>query len=161
MVDEQTSLKVDEILSLWRQRSGFHGEMKAKIIEADKNSVLLRMPFNSDFCADTEKELIHGGVLTALIDSALGLSTMLAVPGLKTLATLDMRVEYLRPAKSRSDLMVFAECYRVSRHISFNRGRVWFDGEERNQVAVGYATFALTRGPKLQVFNARENSCEQ
>jgi len=55
MVDEQTSLKVDEILSLWCQRSGFHGEMKAKIIEADKNNVLLRMPFNSDFCADKEK----------------------------------------------------------------------------------------------------------
>ena len=158
MTDKQASLTMDELLILWRQRSGFHEEMNAKIIQADNNNVLLKMPFNSDFCADTDKELIHGGVLTALIDSALGLATMLAVPGLKTLATLDLRVEYLRPAKSRSDLMVFAECYRVSRHISFNRGRVWFDGDEKTQVAAGYATFALTRGDKLQVLNRQEKT---
>ncbi len=161
MTDQQTCLEMDEIVSHWLQRGGFFGEMKTSIIEADKKHVLLKMPFNGDFCADPEKKLIHGGVLTALIDSALGLATMLAVPDLKTLATLDLRVEYLHPAKSRADLMVFAECYRISRHISFNRGRVWFDGDEHHQVASGFATFALTRGSGLQVFKHQEKAREQ
>jgi len=161
MADKPKFMNVDDLLSLWLRRSGFHGEMNAEIIEADKKSVLLKLPFNSDFCADAAKELIHGGVLTAFMDSAFGLATMLAVPGLRTTATLDLRVEYLRPAKSRSDLLVFAECYRQTRHIAFNRGRVWFDGDNEKEVATGYASFALTRGESMLMFNDKEENSGQ
>ena len=161
MVDKPKFITAENLLSLWLRRSGFHGEMNAEIIEADKKSVLLKLPFNSDFCADAENELIHGGVLTAFMDSAFGLATMLAVPGLRTTATLDLRVEYLRPAKSRSDLLVFAECYRQTRHVAFNRGHVWFDGDNEKEVAAGYASFALTRGDNMLMFDNKEKSSGQ
>ncbi len=132
-------------------------EMELKVIKADVNDVLLKMPFNKDFCADAAGELLHGGILTALMDSAFGLANFLAVPKLQATATLDLRVEYLRPAKSQADVMVFAECYRQSRHIVFNRGSVWFDGDKENEIAVGYATFALTRKSEMDK-NIRQES---
>jgi len=161
MTDEPTYISMDQIKALWLIRSGFHGEMNAEIIEADGESVLLRMPFNSSFCVDTEKDLIHGGILTAFMDSAFGLATMLAMPGLRTIATLDLRIEYLRPAKSRADLIVFAECYRQTRHIAFNRGRVWFEGDDRNEVAMGFASFAVTRGENMLMFDREDKNGEQ
>jgi len=160
MADKPKFMNVDDLLSLWLRRSGFHGEMNAEIIEADKKSVLLKLPFNNDFCADAAKELIHGGVLTAFMDSAFGLATNLSIPGLQRIVTLDLRVEYLRPAKSRSDLLVFAECYRQTRHIAFNRGHVWFDGDDEKEVATGYAAFALTRGENLMVSDNKEKNVD-
>lgn len=64
------------------------------------------------------------------------------------MATLDLRVDYLRPARSRADVMVRAECYRQTRHIAFNSGTVWFDEPNRAEVARGTASFALMRGER-------------
>ena len=60
------------------------------------------------------------------------------------MAPLDLRVDYLRPAGSRADVIVFAECYRKTRHIAFGSGKDWFDTGDCAEVARGTATFALT-----------------
>jgi uncharacterized protein (TIGR00369 family) len=135
------------IANLWNSRAkGLILEMDLKIEQADRNGVQLRMPFNPDFCLDEEGTLLHGGVLTALIDSAFGLANFLAIDDVQTMATLDLRVDYLRPAKSRADVMVFADCYRQTRHVAFGSGRIWFDTGNKEDVARGTAAFAITRG---------------
>jgi uncharacterized protein (TIGR00369 family) len=111
------------------------------------------MPFNPSFCTDEDKTLLHGGVLTALLDSVFGLANFVAIDGISSMATLDLRVDYLRPAKSRADVMVRAECYRQTRHIAFNSGSIWFDEPDQAEVARGTASFALTRG-KTSIFDA-------
>ena len=72
--------------------------MDLKIERADRQGVEIRMPFNPDFCLDEEGTMLHGGVLTALLDSAFGLANFLAIEDVQTMATLDLRVDYLRPA---------------------------------------------------------------
>ncbi len=157
MTDEPKNLDPDLIISLWQNRAlGFNSEMNVEPVKIDANGVLLRMPFKHEFCADEEEGLLHGGVLAALMDSAFGLATLLAVKGLQATATLDLRVEYLRPAKSRADVMVFAECYRQTRHVAFNRGRVWFADDDIGDVAAGYASFAITRGPGNEMFDTQK-----
>jgi acyl-coenzyme A thioesterase PaaI-like protein len=69
-----------------------------------------------------------------------------AIEGVSTMATLDLRVDYLRPAYSRADVIVRAHCFRKTRHIAFNSGSVWFEGHENAEIARGTASFALTRG---------------
>jgi len=135
------------IADLWNARAkGLINEMDLKIEKASRDGVLLRMPHNPDFCLDEEGTLLHGGVLTALIDSAFGLANFLAIDDVQTMATLDLRVDYLRPAKSRADVMVFADCYRQTRHIAFGTGKIWFDTGSKKEVARGTAAFAITRG---------------
>jgi acyl-coenzyme A thioesterase PaaI-like protein len=69
-----------------------------------------------------------------------------AIEGVSTMATLDLRVDYLRPAHSRADVIVRAHCFRQTRHIAFDSGSIWFDGHENEEIARGSASFALTRG---------------
>lgn len=136
-----------QIAKQWSKRpKGLIAEMDIHIEKADPDSVLIRMPHNPDFCLDEEGTLLHGGVLTALLDSAFGLATFLNVPDMQTMATLDLRVDYLRPAQSRADVMVYAKCYRTTRHIAFSSGKIWFDVGNKEEVAHGAAAFALTRG---------------
>jgi len=146
-----TDIKDDEwvarMAELWQTRSkGLIYGLNLKAELATRQGVRLRMPFNPDFCADEDETLLHGGVLTSLLDSAFGLAIFLAVGEIQTMATLDLRVDYLRPAKTRSDVIVEAQCYHQTRHIAFGTGRVMFDGAENDVVAHGTATFALTRG---------------
>jgi uncharacterized protein (TIGR00369 family) len=135
------------IAEIWNARAeGLISHMNLKIEEPRRDSVRIRMPFNPDFTADEEQTLIHGGILTALLDSAFGLANFLAVENVETMATLDLRVEYLRPAAARADVMVEAECYHQTRHVVFNSGRVWLDIPGRPEVARALAAFLVTRG---------------
>lgn len=137
-----------QLAASWNKRDrGLIKEMDLRVEKVGTEGVLVRMPFNRAFCADEAETLIHGGVLTALLDSVFGLANYVAVRSVSTMATLDLRIDYLRPARSRVDLLVRAECYRQTRHIAFNSGSIWFDGAEDEEVARGFASFALTRGP--------------
>ncbi len=150
--------KLDQIARMWNHRGrGLITEMNLKIEKVAIDGVLVRMPFNPSFCADEVKTLLHGGVLTALLDSVFGLANFVAIDGISSMATLDLRVDYLRPAKSRADVMVRAECIRQTRHIAFNSGRIWFDEPDQAEVARGAASFALTRG-EVSIFDAMTQS---
>ncbi len=150
--------KILQIAKMWNHRGrGLITEMGLKIEKVALDGVLVRMPFNPSFCADEEKTLLHGGVLTALLDSVFGLANFVAIEGISSMATLDLRVDYLRPAKSRSDIMVRAECFRQTRHIAFNSGSIWFDEPDQAEVARGSASFALTRG-KISICDAMTQS---
>jgi acyl-coenzyme A thioesterase PaaI-like protein len=57
-------------------------------------------------------------------------------------ATLDLRIDYLRPAAALKDLLAEAECYRVTRHVAFVRG-VCHQGDAERPVANLTATFIV------------------
>lgn len=146
MTETDEAARYERIMRLWNASTkGLIAEMNLKVDDASRAGVTIRMPFNPDFCIDEDATLLHGGVLTALLDSAFGLANYMTIDDVQTMATLDLRVEYLRPARSRADVLVFAECYRQTRHIAFSSGRAWFDGASTDEVARGSATFALTR----------------
>lgn len=147
MTKDTDAERFARIATLWNSRAtGLIAEMNLRVEHADSERVQIRMPFNPDFCLDEAGTMLHGGVLTALLDSAFGLANFLAIDGVQTMATLDLRVDYLRPARSRADVIVEAHCYRQTRHIAFGSGTVRFDGSDCEEIARGSATFALTRG---------------
>jgi len=146
-MSEINQKKMDQIAQMWNARGeGLITHMALEIEEVSSDCVRVRMPFNPDFCVDADQTLLHGGILTALLDSVFGLANFVAIDGVSTMATLDLRVDYLRPARSRADVIVSAHCFRTTRHIAFNAGSIWFDGHEYAEIARGTASFALTRG---------------
>ena len=81
--------KLDQIARMWSHRGrGLITEMDLKIEKVAIDGVLVRMPFNPSFCADEEKTLLHGGVLTALLDSVFGLANFVAIDGISSMATI-------------------------------------------------------------------------
>tara|TARA_R100000687_G_scaffold83183_2_gene85044 strand:+ start:757 stop:1023 length:267 start_codon:yes stop_codon:yes gene_type:complete len=76
MSDTKDAERFAMIASVWNSRArGLIAEMDLQIERADRKGVQLRMPFNQDFCLDEEKTILHGGILTALLDSAFGLGS--------------------------------------------------------------------------------------
>ena len=99
-------------------------------------------PYDVRLVGDPDSGVIAGGVVTTLIDSVCGLAVLSKLRVLRRVATLDLRVDYLRPAYPQHTLHCAAECYRVTRHIAFVRATV-DDGEAANPLATASATFVL------------------
>lgn len=78
----------------------FNRFLGIKVVELSENDVRLTLPFRSEFVGDPIRPALHGGVISTLADVAGGLAVWsgLAEPRARV-ATIDLRVDYLRPGR--------------------------------------------------------------
>lgn len=105
-----------------------------------------RLPYRPEFLGDAEHQLIHTGVVTTLIDSVCGVALIAHIGEPTRIATLDLRVDYLRPSRPDKALVCRAECYRLTGQIAFLRASVWQD-DPAQPVASSLAAFMRTGKP--------------
>lgn len=104
-------------------------------------------PWREDLVGDPDTGVIAGGVVTALLDHCCGLaitSSMLGQEAAFSTATLDLRIDYMRPAAPRAGVTAQAHCYKVTRSIAFVRAQA-FDGDPDDPIATAQAAFILKR----------------
>jgi uncharacterized protein (TIGR00369 family) len=121
-----------------------------EFVSADGGLGIMRVPWREDLVGDPETEVIAGGVVTALIDHACGLAVQIGRAGGQAsptpTATLDLRIDYLRPAKPRHGVTAQAQVYRYTKSIAFVRASA-HDGDPDDPIAAVQAAFALTGAP--------------
>lgn len=110
-----------------------------------------RLPYQDFLVGDPETGVLHGGVITTLIDSISGLVAMTSQPKIVGVATLDLRIDYLKPATPGRDLFADAHCYKLTPHFAFVRCVAYHDTPE-DAVALGMAIFAVTHTEPMITF---------
>jgi uncharacterized protein (TIGR00369 family) len=105
------------------------------------------VPYAEHLIGNPDTRVVHGGVITALLDNTCGIAV-----GTKTrlqgqIATLDLRIDYMKPATPGEDIFAFAECYKVTKNIAFVRG-VAYHTNRGDPIATCAAAFML--GTKRQ-----------
>ena len=100
-------------------------------------------PWRPDLAADEDGGVIASGVVTTLLDQVCGMAVSTAGPGLYPTATLDLRIDYMRPAAKGAGLTAEAHCYKVTRSVAFVRAEAW-DANREDLVASAQATFMLS-----------------
>lgn len=101
----------------------------------------LALPYQAQFAGDTETGILHGGVITTLIDHTAGASVQLKKPMRQAIATLDLRIDYMKPAASGETVHCRAHCYKMTRNVAFVRAEA-YQGED-DLIANAVATFML------------------
>ena len=97
----------------------------------------------------TDDEIVLGtaqdlsGPIVSLMDMAASLSLWIKLGRFRHQATLDLRIDYLRPARPGAAIVGRGECYGVTRSIGFTRG-IAHDGDPADPVAHVSATFMFT-----------------
>lgn len=104
-------------------------------------SVVLAAPWREEFVGDPETGVIAGGLISALLDHACGLAVWVAMERYQAIATLDMRIDYLRAAE-RMEVKARCEVFRLTQAIAFVRG-VAYDADPDDPVAAVQAAFML------------------
>ncbi|MBM3115428.1 PaaI family thioesterase [Jeongeupia naejangsanensis] len=110
-------------------------------VASEAGKVTLELPFQDALIGNPETRVVHGGAVTTLIDTASGTSLFTLLPAPEVIATLDLRIDYLRPAKPDASIFCTAECYRLTEHIAFTRATA-FQDDITKPVAYAVATFA-------------------
>jgi uncharacterized protein (TIGR00369 family) len=114
--------------------------MQAERMSHGRGSV--SMAASHAWTGHTAASQIHPGCLTVLADTACGLAVGAAMNPIEPYATLDLRMDYLRPARAGLELRCDAHCHRLSRSVAFVRGEVFQPGSSEAVASVN-ATFML------------------
>ena len=118
--------------------------MGVELVELKDRRCIVRVPYAEHLVGDPDTGVIHGGVITATLDNASGWSVRCHedwVDG-QSMATLDIRIDYMKPAEPHKELLVEAECYKMTRTIAFVRGFA-HQGDPDDPVATSVAAFML------------------
>ncbi len=94
----------------------------------------LALPYSEALVSDTTSGILASGPIFALMDMATSLSIWLKTKKFQPQATLDLRIDYLRPAKPGQTVIGHGECYHVTRSIAFIRGHA-HDGDPDKPIA--------------------------
>jgi uncharacterized protein (TIGR00369 family) len=100
------------------------------------------LPYRPAFVGDTETGVLHGGVVTAMLDESCGMAVQLALDGSRAIATLDLRIDYQKPATPGLDIKAHSFCHRVTRSIAFVRSTAYQESED-DPVATATACFMI------------------
>lgn len=103
-----------------------------KLVEYTDNGLVLRLPYSEKIIGNPETGVIHGGAITTLMDQACGLAVAIALaPEFDVTPTIDLRIDYMRPAEPGKDVFAFVEAYRKTRQVVFTRGIAYQDDREQ------------------------------
>ena len=105
----------------------------------------LALPWHADLVGDEASGIIASGPILALMDMAASVGVWLKLDAFKGHATLDLRIDYLRPARPGNTVIGRGECYRITRSIAFVRGQA-HDGDPNDPLAHVAGTFMAVEG---------------
>jgi uncharacterized protein (TIGR00369 family) len=109
-----------------------------------EGAVTISMPYDPRLVGDPATGVIHGGAVSALMDTACGVSVLSHPQAGFSTATLDLRIDYMRPATPGQTIRARAECHHVTRSIAFVRA-VATDDDETRPVAMATGAFTVDR----------------
>lgn len=120
-----------------------------QVVSAERNKATLRLPYKEDLLGNISDDIIHGGVIISLMDAVGGMATFCALPSMEAIATLDLRVDYLKPGIAGKAVEATGECYKLTNSIAFIRMTAYQDAPE-DPIASCVATFMRASSNKVQ-----------
>ena len=125
------------------RRIGHSGALGISYVGHGEDWVELSLPYDEKLVGMPESGIIASGPIVSLMDMATSMSIWIKLDRFRHQVTLDLRVDYLRPAVPGRTIIGRGECYGVTRSVGFVRG-VAHDGDPADPVAHVSATFMVT-----------------
>jgi uncharacterized protein (TIGR00369 family) len=108
-----------------------------ELVRCEDGLCEIRMPFRPELLREDGSDWLHGGIVSALIDIAGDYAVETKTGG--DVPTVDLRVDYLRPAK-RGALVALGRVVKIGRRIAV--ADVEVKDDDGRLVAVGRGVYA-------------------
>ncbi|AXJ94535.1 MULTISPECIES: PaaI family thioesterase [unclassified Sphingomonas] len=121
---------------------GHIGRLGMAYHDSGDDWVALALPYADDLIGDPATGVIASGPIVTMMDTATSLAVWVRLGRFVPQATLDLRVDYLRPATPGRTVIGRGECVKLTRSVAFVRG-VAYDADIGDPLAQVAGTFML------------------
>ena len=147
MSDEPTSYASPTDDPLYRVHAMIQFTPQAKalgmqVTRIERARVWGLVPYREELSGDPETGVIAGGVITTVLDTLCGTAAVAAMEHPTTVATIDLRIDYMRPATPQRNVLAEAHCYKLGKNVAFVRA-VAYDDTPDNPIAHVAAAFMV------------------
>ena len=104
--------------------------------------VELALPWREELVGVAETGVLASGAIVSLLDTCGGASVWQALGRFQPIVTIDLRLDYLRPALKGETVIARCHCDKLTRQIAFVSG-VAHTGDDKRPVARAVGTFML------------------
>ena len=125
------------------RRVGHGGALGIAYRDHGEDWAELSLPYDQRLVGMPDSGILASGPIISLMDMATSIAIWVRLGHFRHQATLDLRVDYLRPARPDRPLFGRGECYGITRSIGFVRGLA-HDGDADDPVAHVGGTFMFT-----------------
>ena len=113
------------------ERNGHGAALGFKLDKISRGETSLIFPYKEETVGNPITGVVHGGVIVSLLDTACGCAAMTVLGTPSVTPTMDLRLDYMRPAEPYKSIYVEAKVYRKSSTVIFCRGLAWQDDREK------------------------------
>ncbi len=110
----------------------------------EEGHALLRIPYRPELIGNPELPALHGGVISALLDTCGGAAVWTRIGKHDRVSTVDLRVDYLRPGRPE-DLLGMARVIRVGNRVGVTELRAFQPGSQEEPIAIGTGVYNIHR----------------
>ena len=122
----------------------YNAYLGLKVDDVREGFCRLRLPFRPEFVGDTRRPAQHGGLISFLVDTCGGVAVWSCCCLEDRIATIDLRVDYLRPAPPQ-DLVAEAEVRLLGNRVGNAQVRVFAVDDPEQTVAEGRGVYNVRR----------------
>lgn len=152
--DEKFISMMKEMLTyIYTEKMPFNKFLGIEMISIELDEIVLKFPLRPELIGNYDKQILHGGVISAVIDLAGGIAIQIAalknLDGLNILnlqkrlaamSTIDMRIDFLRPGKGEC-FFVKSSVVKAGKNVSVARSS-FYDKNDR-ELAIGTASYKV------------------
>jgi len=121
----------------------FNRMLGMKVVKVARGFVRIEIPFREDLVGDPFRPALHGGVISSLADVAGGSAVWSEIDDDRArVATIDLRVDYLRPGKLET-LVAEANVVRAGNRVGVADVRVFHPSNEADTIATGKGVYNI------------------
>lgn len=135
--------KVERVRSFFTQLP-YCKALQLEILGIGDGFAEMALPYREDLVGDPATAVLHGGAVSALMDTTGGAAVMAHPEAGLITATLDLRIDYMRAATPKQKVRARAECFHVARSVAFVRATA-FDEDAAHPVATAAGAFTVIR----------------
>jgi uncharacterized protein (TIGR00369 family) len=119
----------------------FNRVLGIRVVEIDKGHVRMEIAFREELIGDPVRRAVHGGVISALADTAGGCAVWSALDEeTARVSTIDIRIDYLRPGRPET-LVAEANVVRAGRRVGVADIRLFHPSAPAESIATGKGVY--------------------
>lgn len=137
-------IDLGELERFMRDSIPFNRVLGIDVVVLERGYARLELPHRPELMGDLDRPALHGGVLSALMDTAGGAAGFTLVRPKDKVSTLDLRIDYLRPGEPKR-LVAEARVSRMGNRVASLDITCFHPDDPDRLIATGKGVYNVAR----------------